>query len=239
MDDNINGWIGMSIDWNLMLERLVDNIGMSNIKLKSDVNKINSKDTFEVFVNDKTYTCDKIFIATDIDTIKKLLTSPENKKIYKQIHGQPFLRVYGKFSGKSKTIMNKYIEKTTIVETQLYRIIPIDKLKGIYMLAYTDNIGSNYVYNLIKNDKNYIKLENLIKTSLGISIDTDLFIDDIVAYYWKCGTHYYEPIDEEISRIQFIKKAQHPEKNMFVVGEVVSRNQGWVEGALSSVYHVL
>jgi hypothetical protein len=229
----------MSIDWNLMLERLVENIDISNIKLNRGINKINSKDKFEVFVNKQTYISDKIFIATDIDTIKKLLTSFENKKIYKQIHGQPFLRVYGKFSGKSKTIMNKYIEKTTIVDTQLYRIIPIDKLKGIYMIAYTDNIGANYVYNLIKNDKNYIKLEHLIKISLGISTDTELFIDDIVAYYWKCGTHYYYHIDKDISRIQFIKKALHPEKNMFVVGEVVSRIQGWIEGALSSVHNVL
>ena len=240
LDDNINGWIGMSIDWNLLLTKLSENIGVSNIKLKCSVNKINSNSNFEIFTNKEKYTGNKIYIAADIDTIKKLLITPECKKIYKQIHGQPFLRIYGKFSGESKKIMNDYLEKTTIVETLLYRIIPIDKIKGVYMITYTDNIGADYVYSLIKNDKNYIKLENLLKKSLGILNDFNLIIDDIVAYYWKCGTHYYEPLDKTFSsRIKFINKAQKPEKNIFVVGEAVSIQQGWVEGAVFSVNKIL
>ena len=240
LDDNLNGWIGMSIDWNLLLKKLSENIGLTNIKLKCPVSKINSDDIIEVFANNKKYTCNRLYVATEIETLKKLLITPECKKIYKQIHGQPFLRVYGKFSGESKKIMNEYLEKTTVVDTLLYRIIPIDKTKGVYMIAYTDNAGANYVYNLIKNDKNYTKLENLLKISLGIPNDFNLIIDDIVSYYWKCGTHYYEPLDKTYSsRIKFINKAQHPEHNIFVVGEVVSRMQGWVEGALSSVDKVL
>ena len=240
LDDNINGWIGMSIDWNLLLTKLSENVELSNIKLKCPVNKINSNGNFEVFTDVGKYTGNKIFIATDIDTVKKLLITPECKKIYKQIHGQPFLRIYGKFSGESKKIMNDYLEKTTIVETLLYRIIPINKIKGVYMIAYTDNIGANYIYNLIKTDKNYIKLENLLKISLDVPNDFNLIIDDIVAYYWKCGTHYYEPLDNSFSsRIKFINKAQNPEKNIYVVGEAVSRQQGWIEGALSSVDNIL
>lgn len=53
-------------------------------------------------------------------------------------------------------------------------------------------------------------------------------------YFWEIGTHFYEPFDK-ISRPTFIKKIQHPCKNIWVVGEAVSRNQGWVEGALESV----
>ena len=37
----------------------------------------------------------------------------------------------------------------------------------------------------------------------------------------------------------FIDLAQHPDKNILVVGEAVSRNQGWAEGALESVKAVL
>ena len=112
--------------------------------------------------------------------------------------------------------------------------------KGIYMIAYTDNAGANYVNNLISNDKKYINLTKLLKQSLGIPKDINLIIDDIDIYYWKYGTHYYKPLDKSFSsRIQFIKKAQTPEPNIFVVGEVVSRNQGWVEGALYSVHNIL
>ena len=97
-----------------------------------------------------------------------------------------------------------------------------------------------YDWTLCQYDKNYNKLENLLKISLGIPNDFNLIIDDIDAYYWKCGTHYYDPLEKTFSsRIKFINKAQYPEKNIFVVGEVVSRNQGWVEGALTSVNNIL
>jgi monoamine oxidase len=41
------------------------------------------------------------------------------------------------------------------------------------------------------------------------------------------------------NRDDFIEKAQHPESGILVVGEVVSNNQGWTEGALESVKAVL
>lgn len=41
------------------------------------------------------------------------------------------------------------------------------------------------------------------------------------------------------NRNDFINKAQHPEKCMLVVGEVVSTYQGWIEGALESVNKAL
>jgi monoamine oxidase len=41
------------------------------------------------------------------------------------------------------------------------------------------------------------------------------------------------------SRNSFIHEVQHPEPNILVVGEVVSSDQGWTEGALESVHSVL
>jgi monoamine oxidase len=40
-------------------------------------------------------------------------------------------------------------------------------------------------------------------------------------------------------RDEFIERAQHPEKGILVIGEVVSKHQGWTEGALDSVKEVL
>jgi monoamine oxidase len=54
------------------------------------------------------------------------------------------------------------------------------------------------------------------------------------------GTHYYEPLGGDFkNRSEFIRQAQNPEKGMIVVGEMVSRHQGWVEGALESVDAVI
>ena len=52
---------------------------------------------------------------------------------------------------------------------------------------------------------------------------------------------HYKILNKTIykNRTQFIDIAQHPEKGILVVGEVVSENQGWTEGALESVKAVL
>ena len=64
-----------------------------------------------------------------------------------------------------------------------------------------------------------------------------LQITALLNFYWPVGTHYYTPTSG--LRRDFINKAQHPMPGMLVVGEVVSSNQGWTEGALDSVDKVL
>jgi hypothetical protein len=113
--------------------------------------------------------------------------------------------------------------------------------KGIYMIAYNDNNNTLKLKNNLENTKeNMILYCDLIEKSLGIP-QNSLNLIAIKAYYWQIGTHYYKPLDPSIykDRSEFIKIAQHPEKDILVVGEVVSKNQGWVEGALKSVRKVL
>jgi hypothetical protein len=79
----------------------------------------------------------------------------------------------------------------------------------------------------------------LLEKSLGIP-DKSLELLAIKDYYWPIGTHYYTPLASKYeNREEFIHKAQNPEKGILVVGEVVSNNQGWTNGALSSVKAVL
>jgi monoamine oxidase len=47
------------------------------------------------------------------------------------------------------------------------------------------------------------------------------------------GTHYYKPGIEKYNSLS------NPEPNIYVVGEMVSKKQGWVEGALESVETIL
>ena len=46
-------------------------------------------------------------------------------------------------------------------------------------------------------------------------------------------------VNEFKSRKDFIRQCQNPQKNLFVVGELISLNQGWSQGALESVENVI
>ena len=109
------------------------------------------------------------------------------------------------------------------------------------MIAYADNKNADFLKNYKENNaENRRFFERKVEETLGI-IPHSLKILAIKDYYWPIGTHYFEPLNttEYKSRPDFIKKAQHPENGILVVGEAISRRQGWTEGALESVHSVL
>lgn len=244
MEDNIGGWVGLHIPWKDMIDKLYNIIGKKHFKFSNNVLEIKKIKQNPCLFEIKTekgliYNSNKVIIATTITGIQKLVPNASNKKsLYQQIHGQSFLRLYAKFDKKSCEIMKKYITGYTVVPEPLQKIIPINSDKGIYMIAYSDNFNA-YILNLEDTPENRDFYCRVIEKSLGIQKGT-LKIIAVKKYYWQIGTHYYEPLRGDFkNRKDFINKAQHPEDGMLVVGEAVSRDQGWVEGALESVNIVL
>ena len=246
MDDNKSGWTGLHIPWKNMVDKLYHIIGKNHFRFSNDVieiKKIKEKPClFQIkTANGTLYHSNKVIVATTITGIQKLVPGADKKtSLYQQIHNQPFLRLYAKFNKESAEIMKKYVTSYTIVPGPLQKIIPMDPNKGVYMIAYSDNyyalIQKNYLENTPENRDLYC---DLLEESLGIP-KGQLKITAIKDYYWPVGTHYYEPLKGHFkTRNDFIYKAQHPEKGMLVVGEVVSKYQGWTEGALESVKAVL
>jgi hypothetical protein len=244
MDDNKGGWTGLFIPWKRLVHALYAKIGASHFRFHSQVvsiQKLSENPCLFQIVTEKgaTYCCNKVILATTISGIQTLI--PDKHGIYKQIHGQPFLRLYGKFNKTSAAIMEQYVPHYTIVPGPLQKIIPIDAKKGVYMIAYSDNANAvllkDHLKNTAENRDLYCKL---IEQSLGIPKGS-LELMAIKDFYWPIGTHYYDPlpVSQYKTRDAFLKQAQHPEKGLLVVGEAVSRYQGWVEGALESVEAVL
>lgn len=243
MEDNVSGWNGYSISWKTLIEKLAQNIGKNNIKMNTSVKKImlNNDNIYKITThnpnnNEKTYYAKKVIIATPIDNTRKIIKN----KLYNNIDGQPFLRMYGIFHKKCIPILKNAINGTTIVNSPLYKIIPINPDKGIYMIAYTDNKGAlalkKYINNTIAN-RSY--LSKMISKSIGLN--TVCKLKDIKSFYWNIGTHYYKPLKnlKFKNRNDYIKKAQNPQKNMYVVGEMISHKQGWTEGAIESVEKII
>jgi protoporphyrinogen oxidase len=260
MDDNVSsGWIALHIRWGDLIERLYDRIGAKHFRFSTEVVKIadgtnadvgiyhDTKYRFEITTADnKTYHANKVVVATTIQGIRQIVPGASSlRSIYRHIKGQPFLIVYAKFDRASTEIMKKYVQTFTVVKGPLQKLIPMDPDKGVYMVAYTDNqhakalSAKGALENTPAAREMYSKW---IQNALGIpDKELPLNITAIRDYYWNDGTHYYSPIHrtDYKTRPEFIRKAQHPMPGMVVVGEVVSRHQGWVEGALESVDDIL
>ena len=242
MDDNACCWTGLRINWTQLVEALYRIITPNKIKTSMNVvnvKKLNENPRRFIIETDKgkKFTCNKVIIATTINTLQNIFP----REIYYNIKSQNFLRLYGKFSKKSAEIMKEYVKGYIIVPGPLQKIIPMNN--GVYMIAYSDGANAAYLKKYLENTKeNRAFFCDLLASALGISVPLKLLA--IKDYYWNIGTHYYPPLHDNYnynykSREEFIHDAQHPEDGILVVGEVVSIHQGWVNGALESVQAVL
>lgn len=242
-DDNYNKWVGFSVPWKVLVDKIVSYLG-NNIINNTEVTKIYKEDNyFEISTKGKNsnsknnkYYCEKVIIATDIDSLNDLIhTVAPNPSLYYQIKGQSFLRLYAKFSKESIPYLKDKIQGVTVIPGPMQKVIPMNPDNGIYMIIYSDNNDADFFKKYFKNnEKNRTMLNNLFEKSL--QLEGKLHIESIKDFYWKNGTHYYTPLTSEFkNRQEYIKKAQHPDNNILIVGELISLHQGWVEGALESV----
>jgi len=241
--DNIVSWTAISLHWSDLINALVKVIGKKNIILDEEVSRLTKRDKsypmcYDITTQTNQYKARNIILATTVDTVQRLL--PEKDNLYKQIHGQPFLRMYGKFTKASARTMAQYVPTQTVVQGLIHKIIPMNPENGVFMIVYTDNEAANKLKRYSKNTpRNREILCRYLEDCLAIPKNT-LNMTDMCDFYWKIGTHYYAPLNNEYSnRVEFIREAQRPYPNVYVVGEMISRNQGWVEGALESVDRVI
>jgi len=243
-EDNYSEWTGFSVPWHALVNKMAEFIGHKNFLSSATVESIDpypsssSSDVFSVSIqsrgNNYLYSTNKVVIATAADSLQTLV--PINKPLYREIHGQPFLRIYGKFAKSSIPILKTHIHGMTAIPGPLQKIIPIDADKGIYMISYSDNKHAIFMRRLLENTpKNRDNISRLLEEGLGIP-NGSLALLTMTDFYWDIGTHYYEPLHPPFkTRQTFIRKIQNPLPNLYVVGEAVSLHQGWVEGALESV----
>lgn len=231
LEDNESGWKGVKIPWDILIDKMAKNV---DIQYSRDVTRVLpiAADYFIVETEDEQrYDCVKVVVASTITSLRKLFP---RHGVYKEIEGQPFLRLYGKFDKRSAEIMSREVPKMTIVPGPLRKMIPMGQ--GVYMIAYTDNKSAEQMKEYLTNTlENREILCRMMEKALGIEAKT-LKMTAIRDYYWPVGTHYYKPrqyVDEPYGK--FLVNAQHPMEGVTVVGEVVSKNHGWIEGALESV----
>jgi hypothetical protein len=213
-EDNSPGQSIFSVSWNAICRSLRKQLRRTKISLNTEFQQYTSISSgeFQIITSRGKYSAQRVCFAGTIEKYPFPI-------VHQQIGYNSFLRMYVFFDTK-----DKLHSSTTYTSNHLQKRIKITP--HIHMLSYSDNRHARSV-----NKMSTQELEDL----------THLKIKSVKKYFWKHGTHYYKPLDTSrfSSRDDFIRYAQNPVPNVFLVGEVISRNQGWTEGALESVHRVL
>lgn len=228
IDDNIPGpYTVLYIDWmkltKVMEEKIRQNGGI--IQLNCEITSQEKvKDIIKVNCNEMNFQGRNIIFALTLKPLQKLIKFP----ISDYIGSVPFVRIYT-FHKNGHNFKGKNIKGYTILKDNYLQKVIIMNEK-ILMASYSDSFYADY-WKQYENDKE--KLTEKVEKYLRKVIPNVSNIDDIYMHYWSEGVHYYKPVFGRFDEIH--RTIINPEKNYYICGEIVSRRQGWVDGALSSV----
>jgi hypothetical protein len=141
----------------------------------------------------------------------------QNDRLLSSIFGVPFLTMYARVDSSSKY-------PGVVVGGLLGKMYPIGK--NILMVAYTDGTYAEELQTHIAGltaEKIIEYIQPLVRANPGFE---DVTMQDIVYHYWPVGIHQYRSA---------LRSIRHRYDNVYLMGEAVSVNQGWVEGAIESV----
>lgn len=225
-DDSQDGEPQFYVNWSLLIDKLVNYIGEGGNKMYLGFG-VYSVDTINKKIN-----------GSHGLKYKKLVLAIETKFLsgigihIGGVEGQPFCRVYADVENYKE--FSNIINSFTITSGILQKVIKITK--NIFMIAYNDNERADQL-SIILRGKSKEEQIHVMKNLILDEFKFEIKIRDIVAVHWDVGTHYFLPLESKYKdRDEYLEYTQNKYgPSIFLVGEGLSRNQGWVEGALESV----
>lgn len=228
-EDNYEDWTGLGVPWAALINALAKSIVAQKCAVWTGCAVITMAPLFPGWrlgtSRGDTLRTRRVVIATDVATIRRLMPWAP---LFRHVHAQPFVRTYALFSGASAAAMKAAVRGTTVVRGPLQKLIPMSD--AVYMVAYADNAAAVHMRSRAHDRPGVARL---IEAALGLPA-LSLRIDAMRTIFIPRGTHYNDPQLYAV-RGDPARALQHPGPGVYVVGEAVSRHQGWVEGALESV----
>lgn len=190
------------------------------VKLSSCVTKIIKKENYYiVIVNNKDYyKTNKLLFCGDL-AIKYIETENFSLgSVLDHIGSVEFARCY---TYHDTINFNYNLKTTSLLDKMIYYG------KHVIMSCYNDSAKAKVTKKLIIDDPN--GLENFNKILHCVLLPELISpAKDIISKYWEHGVHYYKPGG----------KPDHSElnkQNIFILGEITSDHQGFMEGAIKTV----
>ena len=229
------------VEWTEHEERVASYLRSKNvdIHLNEIVKKIEKVD-YNYIINN-IYETKKLILAIPSEAAIPLLEHSgyvhTAQLLENNIGSQYFIRAYVHFKG-SKNIIENNIGDEIVCGNPFRKIIPIDKEKRIYMIAYCDNIHTRFWRDLSNISKSK-QIKKVQKELEKMFYDKNIIIDDLICFYHQHATHYYKPLSLEFSsREDFINHVVYIDDNFTMIGESVALNQGWVNSAIDTVKYL-
>lgn len=211
------------VNWTEFVEKLK----LPNIQTKYEIKKIEKKG--KLFILNEQITAKEIIFALTVDAIDKIECIGFSIPKYNEYIGYTkFARVYVYYD-KGYKLSDDYI----MVDGPLDKLIKIND--KILMASYSDNNNAHFwmiIKKLSKEDRIKTVEEELMK--IGYNFGRP---DDVFSAEWMAGDHYFKPYPAGKFE-KLLDKLQKPRNGIYVVGEMVSKRQGYVEGALTSVNRI-
>jgi len=204
---------------------LVDKLTLPNIKTDYEVKTIEKKGNV-FLINGDIQTKQVIFAVTitALENIKCIGFKLPNISEY--VGSTPFSRVYAYYKD-GYTMTDGYVKVGGIVD----KVIQINK--NIVMASYADGPKAVFwggVKKLPLTDQKKIVKDKL--EDVGMNFGTP---DDIFIAHWSIGIHYIKPYGKFKTIDTLLDKLSRPCKNVYIIGEMLSKRVGYVDGALQSV----
>lgn len=208
---------------------LVDKLSLPNIKTDYEVSTIEKKgNTF--WVNGDIQAKQVIFAVTitPLENIKCVGFKLPNISDY--VVSTPFSRVYAYYKD-GYTMKDGYVKVGGMVD----KVIKINK--NIVMASYADGPKAVFwggVKKLPLDDQKKILEEKLVDAGFTFGKP-----DDIFTAFWTDGDHVIKPYGKFKTIDNLLDKLSKPCKSVYIIGEMLSKRPGYVEGALLSVERML
>ncbi len=262
LEDNVLSWTPFSVPWNDLCERLRARIlafPNGRVRTGQRVDKVHwpsswrrpqaarpSGSTYaRLTLSSGTHVrASRVVLAVPIDELTALVPAWYRPAI-RSVRAQPFIRVYVRVAREHAPLVAASIGYFRVVSpSPLMKMSTVDAAKGVFMAAFADgpaavHLAQHLVLGPDTRDAAKLYLATLITDALGLQKGKGgergrgvVRLTSFTAFWFPVGTHYYAP--DQGSRDEVRRALLHHDR-LFVVGEAVSHNQGWTEGALETV----
>ena len=204
---------------------LVDKLTLPNIKTDYNANTVEKKGNM-FLINGDIQAREVIFAVTitALENIKCIGFKLPNVSEY--VGSTPFSRVYAYYKD-GYTMKDGYVKVGGIVD----KVIKINK--NVVMASYADGPKAVFwggVKKLPLTDQKKILEEKLIDVGFNFGTPDDIFIAA-----WTDGDHVIRPYGKFKDIDNLLDKLSKPCKGVYIIGEMLSKRPGYVDGALQSV----